>query len=226
MQLKQENQKTKVVSISQPTFLPWIGYFDLIDRSDYFVFFDDAQFSKHSWHQRNKIINDAWITLPISSGNSHKLLCEINLGKDKRAFDRLFNKIDAVVMFGDESVAPWHRKTHYGKAMIFNNSLWSADVPINSIPNNIKDFSLKYVLGDCFYMVKLRTRKEKDELADLTIPHIGHRGGNILSRYFGKLEGINPSVKQALDTYTVRNNLQLSSVIEDAILKYINEKSK
>ena len=95
MNLNQANQKTKVISISQPTFLPWIGYFDLIDRSDCFVFFDDAQFSKHSWHQRNKIINDVWITLPIPSGNSHKPLCDINLGKDKRAYDRLFNKINA-----------------------------------------------------------------------------------------------------------------------------------
>ena len=99
MELKQAIQKTKVISISQPTFLPWIGYFDLIDRSDCFIFFDDAQFSKHSWHQRNKIINDAWITLPISSGNSHKLLCDINLGKDKRAYDRLFNKINSGSLF-------------------------------------------------------------------------------------------------------------------------------
>jgi ubiquinone/menaquinone biosynthesis C-methylase UbiE len=153
----------------------------------------------------------------------------INLFSDiNKAINEMIRvtKNDGVVMFGDESVAPWHRKTDYGKAMIFNNSLWSAAVPMNSIPKNIKDFSLKYVLGDCFYMIKLRTRKEKNELADLTIPHIGHRGGSIFSRYFGKLEGINPSVQQALDLYTKKNNLQLSSVIEDAIVKYINEQSK
>jgi hypothetical protein len=39
----------------QPTYLPWIGYFDLIDQSDVFVLYDDVQFQKQSWHCRNKI---------------------------------------------------------------------------------------------------------------------------------------------------------------------------
>jgi len=84
------------VAISQPTFLPWIGYFDLIDRSDSFVFLDNAQFSKQSWHQRNRVANNDWITLPIAKGNSLKPLSEVTLGKDRRAYERLFNKIEYV----------------------------------------------------------------------------------------------------------------------------------
>lgn len=41
--------------IAQPTFLPWIGWFDLMDQADVFVLFDDAQFSKQSWQQRNRV---------------------------------------------------------------------------------------------------------------------------------------------------------------------------
>ncbi len=39
----------------QPTYLPWIGYFDLMDAVDVFVFLDNVQFSRQSWHHRNRI---------------------------------------------------------------------------------------------------------------------------------------------------------------------------
>jgi hypothetical protein len=43
------------IAVSQPTYLPWIGYFDLIDQVDCFVFLDSVQFEKRSWQQRNRI---------------------------------------------------------------------------------------------------------------------------------------------------------------------------
>jgi len=52
----------------QPSFLPWIGYLDLIDQSDAFVFLDDVQFEKQSWQQRNRLRakdNLLWLTIPI-----------------------------------------------------------------------------------------------------------------------------------------------------------------
>jgi hypothetical protein len=54
------------ISIMQPTYVPWLGYFDLIDQSDMFVFLDDVQFEKQSWQQRNRIkTNNGWIWLTI-----------------------------------------------------------------------------------------------------------------------------------------------------------------
>lgn len=49
----------KTAVIMQPTYLPWIGYFDLMDQSDYFVFLDSVQFEKRSWQQRNRIKTSA-----------------------------------------------------------------------------------------------------------------------------------------------------------------------
>jgi hypothetical protein len=46
---------TKTCVISQPTFLPWLGWFDLADQSDVTILLDDVQFSKQSWQQRNRI---------------------------------------------------------------------------------------------------------------------------------------------------------------------------
>ncbi|MEM7600815.1 MAG: WbqC family protein, partial [Verrucomicrobiota bacterium] len=39
----------KTIAISQPTFLPWMGYFNLIAQADIFVFLDDVQYEKQSW---------------------------------------------------------------------------------------------------------------------------------------------------------------------------------
>ncbi len=55
-------------AIMQPTYLPWLGYFDLIQNTDMFVFLDHVQFSKQSWQQRNKIRDkngEILLTVPI-----------------------------------------------------------------------------------------------------------------------------------------------------------------
>ncbi len=43
------------ISIIQPTYLPWSGYFSMIKNADIFVFLDDVQFDKRSWQQRKRI---------------------------------------------------------------------------------------------------------------------------------------------------------------------------
>lgn len=45
----------KKLAIAQPTFLPWVGWFDLADQVDLFIILDDVGFSKQSWQQRNRI---------------------------------------------------------------------------------------------------------------------------------------------------------------------------
>jgi hypothetical protein len=57
------------IAISQPTYLPWLGYFDLIDQVDAFVLLDSVQFEKQSWQQRNRIKTPAglqWLTVPVA----------------------------------------------------------------------------------------------------------------------------------------------------------------
>lgn len=52
----------------QPTYLPWLGYFDLLDQVDKLVLLDTVQFEKHSWQQRNRIKTPAgllWLTVPV-----------------------------------------------------------------------------------------------------------------------------------------------------------------
>jgi len=56
------------VAIAQPTYLPWLGYFDLIDQVGAFVILDSVQFEKQSWQHRNRIktpIGLQWLTVPV-----------------------------------------------------------------------------------------------------------------------------------------------------------------
>lgn len=58
----------KKIGIMQPYFLPYIGYFQLIDMVDEFVIYDNIEFSKASWIRRNRMLQngkDAYFTLPI-----------------------------------------------------------------------------------------------------------------------------------------------------------------
>jgi WbqC-like protein family len=56
------------VAIHQPQYLPWLGYFDKMDRADCFVILDDVQFKKNEWQNRNRIKTPAgwqWLTVPV-----------------------------------------------------------------------------------------------------------------------------------------------------------------
>ena len=58
------------ISIMQPIFLPWVGYFNMIIHSDLFVFLDDVQFERRSFQSRNKLIinkSAKLISVPVDS---------------------------------------------------------------------------------------------------------------------------------------------------------------
>jgi hypothetical protein len=70
--------------ILQPSYIPWRGYFDQIDRADVFVFYDDVQYDKHGWRNRNQIKTDQgrqWLTIPVHSGGVVEKSIPINLVK-------------------------------------------------------------------------------------------------------------------------------------------------
>jgi hypothetical protein len=58
----------KKVAINQSNYVPWKGYFDLIHDVDIFVFYDDVQFTKNDWRNRNRVKGangTHWITIPV-----------------------------------------------------------------------------------------------------------------------------------------------------------------
>lgn len=58
-----------IVAVHQPQYLPWLGYFDKIDRADVFVLLDTVQYKKNEWQNRNRIKAAEgwqWITVPVT----------------------------------------------------------------------------------------------------------------------------------------------------------------
>jgi len=62
-----ENERRTLV-VLQPGYLPWLGFFDQMYCSDLFVYYDDVQFDKHGWRNRNRIKTAAgarWLSVPV-----------------------------------------------------------------------------------------------------------------------------------------------------------------
>jgi hypothetical protein len=62
-----------IVVILQPSYIPWRGYFDQIRRADLFVFYDDVQYDKHGWRNRNQIKTaqgKKWLTIPVHTSGA------------------------------------------------------------------------------------------------------------------------------------------------------------
>jgi len=74
--------------ILQPSFLPWIGYFEQFYKSDIFILYDDVQYDKNGWRNRNRIrTRDGWqwITVPVSTkGKFGQLNSEILIEDNDR----------------------------------------------------------------------------------------------------------------------------------------------
>lgn len=73
--------KINKVAILQSNYIPWKGYFDIIHDVDIFIFYDDVQFTKNDWRNRNKIKTQngtSWLSIPVGS-NLKRLICEVQI---------------------------------------------------------------------------------------------------------------------------------------------------
>jgi hypothetical protein len=60
--------KEKKVAILQSNYIPWKGYFDIINSVDEFIIYDDVQYTRRDWRNRNKIVTPngiQWLTIPV-----------------------------------------------------------------------------------------------------------------------------------------------------------------
>ena len=122
----------------------------------------------------------------------------------------------------DESVAPWLRNSTFGKMMINNNSLWSAEIPLSILPTNINKVKVQYLLENCFYFICF-IKDPNFPNVDLDVRHIGPRGGSIRTRFFGKIEGINPLLREAVRKTAIDNSMSEVDWLEMTLKKEIDQ---
>lgn len=69
------------VAILQSSYIPWKGFFDIINDVDTFVFFDDVQYTSRDWRSRNRVISNGspiWLSIPAGS-DTKRLINEVKL---------------------------------------------------------------------------------------------------------------------------------------------------
>ncbi len=113
-----------IVGIHQPNFLPWLGYFYKLAKSDVFVLLDNVQYTKNSFVNRNKIKTSQgaiWLTVPVKiKGRFGQLVKEVEINntvkwqkkhlktlemnyKKAKFFEQIFSGLEAVYYANDWS---------------------------------------------------------------------------------------------------------------------------
>ena len=117
------------VAIMQPTYLPWLGYFNMMAQVDVFVLLDNVQFAKKSWQQRNRIKTaqgELMLTVPVLSAQ------------------RFHQKISETLINTESQFAKKHLKTiefAYAKAPYLDTYLPQVRDLIGSGEDHLADFT-------------------------------------------------------------------------------------
>lgn len=88
--------------ILQSNYIPWRGYFDLIQSSDIFVFYDVVKYTKNDWRNRNRIKTSnglQWVTIPVGSTAVKMRIDEVRLPNGEWRVDHM-NKLRAAYSKG------------------------------------------------------------------------------------------------------------------------------
>jgi hypothetical protein len=169
------------VAIMQPYFFPYLGYFQLVQAADHFVFYDDVMFIKKGWINRNRILmqgNDFLFSIPLEKQSQHKSIRQ------------------STVAYGTEFPSKWLQQIEsaYKKAPHFQEVLELIHRVIQENPVSIADLAAKSVmetwtylgLEQKFYMSsELKTKPDVDRA--LRLIHITQELGD--SHYINAVNG-------------------------------------
>jgi hypothetical protein len=132
--------KKKIIVISQSNYIPWKGYFDMIAAADEFILYDDMQYTRRDWRNRNQIKTPQgvqWLTVPVDvKGKYHQ-------------------KIRETEIKGQEWAAA-HWKTlcqNYGRAPHFKEiSEWLEPLYLEETYSHISQLNRRFIEAICNYL--------------------------------------------------------------------------
>ncbi|KAA9357468.1 WbqC family protein [Larkinella humicola] len=84
------------IAIMQPYILPYIGYLQLMNEVDKFIFYDDVAFINRGWVNRNRILvngKDFMLTVPLKDASQNKRIADINLSDDPKWRQKLLQTL-------------------------------------------------------------------------------------------------------------------------------------
>lgn len=83
-------------AVMQPYLFPYIGYFQMINAVDVFVFYDDVNFIKGGWINRNRMLisgSDKLFTVPLKDASSFKLIKDVEINNEVPAYSKILTTI-------------------------------------------------------------------------------------------------------------------------------------
>lgn len=128
------------IAIMQPYFMPYIGYFQLINAVDKFVIYDNIQYSKRGWINRNRILVNGkaeFITLPLKKDSDYLDVVDRELALN---FEDAKNKILRKV------------RASYQKAPYFDKAYELITDILSYKSSNLFDFVLNSIKKNCNYL--------------------------------------------------------------------------
>ncbi|MDC1208333.1 WbqC family protein [Litorivicinus sp.] len=135
----------KKIAILQSNYIPWKGYFDIIASVDEFIIYDDMQYTRRDWRNRNQVKTPhglKWLTVPVQSkGNYHQKIKEV--------------EIDGITWQEEH----WNTLLHnYRKAPYFSD-LAAEIEPLYREQQfiNLSDLNYKFISVICSYL-RIRTK--------------------------------------------------------------------
>ncbi len=120
------------IAIMQPYIFPYIGYMNLVNESDIFVFYDDVNFIKKGWINRNKIIlnGDSYrFTLPLEGASQNKLIKDIKIDNLNIFSDKFLAQINTVY----KNSMYFKETKNYIEDVLFSNTNSIGDIAANSV---------------------------------------------------------------------------------------------
>lgn len=134
----------RVVTIHQPEFVPWLGFFNKIWQSDTYIILDNVQFKKNHFENRNKIrVSNkqgwTWITVPVLMKGRHGQRIkdvEINNGGDKRWRDVVLKSI----------------RLSYQKSKYFHEIFELVEMCIKQDTSRLRDVNINFIFSILEYL--------------------------------------------------------------------------
>jgi hypothetical protein len=144
----------KKVAILQSNYIPWKGYFDMIAYVDEFILFDDVQYTRRDWRNRNKIKTprgEQWLSVPVQvKGKYDQKINEAKIDgyKWQQAHWSIIKQNYINAKFFDE-IASWleplYKNNNYSNLSIMNSNFIEAIcsyLSINTVISNSSDYEL------------------------------------------------------------------------------------
>ena len=129
----------KKVAILQSNYIPWKGYFDLLAAADEFILYDDMQYTRRDWRNRNKIKTPQgiqWITIPVLQGDRERQRIRDTMAADSQW-----------------AAAHWKAIAHnYRRAPHFDEIAEWLKPLYDSLPDNLSEINRKIIETICKYL--------------------------------------------------------------------------